>query len=57
MLVAWEGTEGSSDGVNEFYTDCRFAPGRVPEGVSRRSLIAVRPLEADGGMLVVEAAP
>lgn len=55
VRVAWEDTEGASGGVNEFYTECRFAPDRVPEGASRGSLVTARPVGVGDGHLVVEA--
>lgn len=42
-------------GVNEFYGDCRFAPGAAPEPAAHRCLVSARPVRVSDGHLEVEA--
>lgn len=42
-------------GVNEFYAECRFEPGSVPDAGMHRLLVAAKPVRIEGEELVVAA--
>lgn len=53
VTVAWE--EATPGGVNEFYGECAFVPGKEPASASRKDLVKARPVGVEDGKLVVEA--